>query len=36
MKEIFDRGTGDFEQKRETAKNVWRDIARVNLKVMDA
>ena len=36
MKEIFDRGTDDFEQKREVAKNVWRDIVRVNFEVMDA
>ena len=36
MKEIFDRGTDDFEQKREMAKNVWRDIVRVNFEVMDA
>ena len=36
MKEIFDGGTGDFEQKREMANNVWRDIVRVNFEVMDA
>ena len=35
MKEIFDRGTGDFEQKMETAKILWRDIVLHNFEVDD-
>ena len=35
MKEIFDRGTGDFEQKMETAKILWRDIVLDNFEVDD-
>ena len=35
MKEIFDRGTGDFEQKKETAKILWRDIVLHNFEVDD-
>ena len=35
MKEIFDRGTGDFEQKMETAKVLWRDIVLDNFEVDD-
>ena len=35
MKEIFHRGTGDFEQKMETAKNIWRDIVLDNFEVDD-
>ena len=45
MKKILDKdkvlrgwgpGIEDFEQKREMAKNAWRDIVRVNFQVMDA
>ena len=36
MKEIMDGDIGDFEQKREMAKNVWRNIVRVSFEVMYA
>ena len=37
MKDIFGSpsSTDEFEQKREMAKNRWRDIVRVNFQVMD-